>query len=637
MDATGQSKKELKKIRIEEEIRQQNERDANKYVTNALIGMAIILIGVQAAVLTGVFSIRMPDAFRAYMAGLILISLSPTLLNRTAFAEKYAYKYYLLVIFISVIGIVNVLLPKHGILAWATCIVITCHYYTPKTSRAVFIICLIAMISCIYLGILFGEWDANLLNGSWGQLHTIHENQYMTYTARIQWMEMLQSVGENRWLTVFLYYCLPRSAILTLTYTICRALNFRTIALMENQQQLMATQHEMMVNKDRIESELNLATNIQASMLPQDFPLYPNENSFDVYATMNPAKEVGGDFYDIFMVDDNHLAVVMADVSGKGVPAALFMAVAKNAIKIHALAGLSPADTFTKVNQMLCEGNDAGLFVTAWMGILDLDTGLMQYANAGHNPPLFKTAGGYEYIQVRANFVLAGMSGLAYRQHELQFSPGDRLYLYTDGVTEATNINDELYGEDRLITWLNDHQNQALESSLLDIKAELDAFAGEREQFDDITMLLLDYAGRLLPDLDSEEETFEADFASIEALRDFVEDYMETEDCSDHLIFQMSLCMEEIFVNIVKIAYKDTDGDITLRLSLDDEERLHFVFSDNSMPFNPLQLGQPELDDDGFEKGKGSFGILIVRNFMDEIKYERLNNENRLTLIKALD
>ena len=249
--------------------------------------------------------------------------------------------------------------------------------------------------------------------------------------------------------------------------------------------------------KERIGAELNVATQIQADMLPRIFPAFPERQEFEVYATMNPAKEVGGDFYDFFLVDDDHLAVVIADVSGKGVPAALFMVIAKTLIKNHAQNRETPGEVFTQTNAQLCEGNDAGLFVTAWMGVLEISTGKFVYVNAGHNPPLLKRAGGqYEWLKSRPGFVLAGMEGVPYRENTLELTPGDPLHLCTDGVTEATSSAQELYGEERLQAALNEASELPVSQLLPRIKNCIDTFVGDAEQFDDITMLGLQYHTR---------------------------------------------------------------------------------------------------------------------------------------------
>lgn len=246
----------------------------------------------------------------------------------------------------------------------------------------------------------------------------------------------------------------------------------------------------------KTETELRVASNIQKDMLPCIFPAFPERGEFDVYATMLPAKEVGGDFYDFFLVDERHLAVVIADVSGKGVPAALFMVIAKTLIKNHAQLGKQPAEVLSAVNNQLCENNDEGMFVTAFMGILQLDTGKFTYANAGHNPPLMKRADGvFEYLRVKPGFILAGIENIRYEQAELLLRRGDRVYLYTDGVTEAINTRSELFGEERLRAVMNEKREPKLENLLLLVKKEIDGFVGGAEQFDDITMLAVEYKG----------------------------------------------------------------------------------------------------------------------------------------------
>lgn len=244
--------------------------------------------------------------------------------------------------------------------------------------------------------------------------------------------------------------------------------------------------------KERIGAELNVATQIQSSMLPCIFPAFPEEKKFDIYAAMQPAKEVGGDFYDFFLINETNLAVVMADVSGKGVPAALFMVIAKTLIKNYAQMGHAPADVFTAVNNQLCENNDAGMFVTGWMGILEINNKILTFTNAGHNPPLIKRADGlFTYLNAKPGFVLAGMEGIQFTQQSLPFEEGDMLYLYTDGVTEAMNPAGSLYGEERLKDILDNNIKLPLSKLLPAIKSDIDVFAEGEPQFDDITMLIL--------------------------------------------------------------------------------------------------------------------------------------------------
>ena len=249
--------------------------------------------------------------------------------------------------------------------------------------------------------------------------------------------------------------------------------------------------------EERIDAELAFAKAIQHSALPSVFPPYPNRGEFEIYATMHTAKEVGGDFYDFYFIDDDNLAFLIADVSGKGIPAAMFMMTSKTIIKSLAESGMSVEAVFTNANEKLCEGNDAGMFVTAWFGILNVKTGKVLFANAGHNPPLVKHADGtYEYLKSRAGFVLAGMEGVRYRRNELDLAPGDAIYLYTDGVTEATDLNNELYGEERLYNVLATNKDADTKTICEVIKEDVDKFVGEAPQFDDITMLALKYNGQ---------------------------------------------------------------------------------------------------------------------------------------------
>lgn len=246
--------------------------------------------------------------------------------------------------------------------------------------------------------------------------------------------------------------------------------------------------------KERIGAELSIAAQIQADMLPSIFPAFPERPEFDIYATMNPAKEVGGDFYDFFMVDERHLAVVMADVSGKGVPAALFMVIGKTLIKDHTQPGRDLGEVFTEVNELLCESNKEGMFITAFEGVLDLASGEFIFVNAGHEIPFIcKKDGVFEPFQVCAGFVLAGMEGMRYHCGTMRLTPGDKLFQYTDGVTEAANKENELYGMKRLQKILAQNAAKRPAELLAKVKEDIDTFVGEAPQMDDITMLCVEY------------------------------------------------------------------------------------------------------------------------------------------------
>ncbi|WP_035800671.1 SpoIIE family protein phosphatase [Butyrivibrio sp. NC3005] len=250
--------------------------------------------------------------------------------------------------------------------------------------------------------------------------------------------------------------------------------------------------------KERISAELNVATQIQADMLPSIFPPFPNRKEFDIFATMTPAKEVGGDFYDFFLIDDDHIALVMADVSGKGVPAALFMVIAKTLIKNRTLMGgeLSPAQILMDVNDQLCENNKSDLFVTVWFAIIEISTGKGIAANAGHEHPVLKRKGGvFELQKYKHSPAVATMEGIRFREHEFILYPGDELFVYTDGVPEATNKENELFGDERLLYAMNNNPDVSAKEILGCVKNSIDDFVKDAPQFDDITMMCFVYSG----------------------------------------------------------------------------------------------------------------------------------------------
>ncbi len=246
--------------------------------------------------------------------------------------------------------------------------------------------------------------------------------------------------------------------------------------------------------KERISTELSLAKKIQASMLPDIFPPFPERTEFDIYASMDPAKEVGGDFYDFFLVDDDHLCLVMADVSGKGVPAALFMMASKIILANYAKMGKSPSEILTAANSTICSSNREHMFVTVWLGILELSTGKLTAANAGHEyPVLMQPDGRFDIYKDKHGFVIGGMAGLKYKEYSVEMKPGSKLFLYTDGVPEATDSENQLFGTERMVAALNEKSDGSPREILKTVRNSVDAFVKDAEQFDDLTMLCLEF------------------------------------------------------------------------------------------------------------------------------------------------
>ncbi len=444
----------------------ENEREANCYAARCMRVLAAVIAVIVVLNALGVFIV--PKTIMAVAgAGGIALMLLPSLILRLI-RDKNSPRLKHLIMLCCILGItlLSAAMPSHAILAWAVPLVLGCHYYSKRFSYGLLAVSVVCMAASLLIGTCVGEWDSNLLKAIEAD------------GPRVVTDETIRRV--------VLFYILPRSMILCGVAIICSTLADRTRRLLERQIRDSA-------DKQQIASELNVATHIQTSMLPR---VFPEQREFDIYAAMKPAKEVGGDFYDFFLADNDHLALVVADVSGKGVPAALFMVIAKTLIKDNTRSGISPDLVFTEVNRQLCESNDENMFVTAWMGVLELSTGRLSYVSAGHNPPLLRRGGEYGYLRSRGGFVLAGMEGVRYRAESLTLNAGDALFLYTDGVTEATDAELQLYGEERLLAALNARRDCAPRELLPAIRAELDAFVGDAPQFDDITMLSLCYHGQ---------------------------------------------------------------------------------------------------------------------------------------------
>ena len=374
----------------------------------------------------------------------------------------------------------------------------------------------------------------------------------------------------------------------------------------------------------RFDKDLEIAKKIQHSALPSVFPPYPNRKDFSIFASMDAAKEVGGDFYDFYLLDENHLAFVVADVSGKGIPGAMFMMTSKTLIKSHAESGLAVNDVFTHVNAQLCENNEAGMFVTAWMGILDLETGLIRYANAGHNPPVVRHKNGtYEYLKGRANFVLAGMEGVRYREQQIQLQQGDEIYLYTDGVTEAHDSNKQLFGEARLLASLNETAGMTVDEICRKVKADVEVFQGEAEQFDDITMLCV-----RLNEVENKMLSVNPTMETVPQVAAFVEEHLEKFEVPMKLTMKLMVAVDEIYSNIVRYS-----GAAEAQVQIMKEDgAVRLVFRDNGKPYNPLDAEEPDITAPAEERTVGGLGVFMVRKMMDRMEYMYKDGQNVLTL-----
>ena len=380
--------------------------------------------------------------------------------------------------------------------------------------------------------------------------------------------------------------------------------------------------------KERIGAELDVAAKIQSSMLPCIFPAFPDRNEFDIYATMDPAKEVGGDFYDFFMVDADHLAFVVADVSGKGVPAALFMVIGKTLIKDHTGLHDDLGEVFTEVNNILCASNSEEMFITAFEGVLNLKTGELRYVNAGHEIPFLCRKGGvFEPYKVRAGFVLAGMQGIRYRAGSIQLEPGDKVFQYSDGIPEAINSEKAPYGMKRLESVLAKNSEKAPSELLPLVKADVDAFVGDADQFDDITMLCIEFKGNGR----KAEISLTPDAESVKTVAEFLDTTLEAWEIPMKVVSKLQIVADEIYSNIVRYS-QAKNAKVT---AVQNGTVLSLRFEDDGKPYDPTTAVEPDITASAEEREIGGLGIFVVRNMMDSMDYRYKDGHNVLTLLLA--
>ena len=386
-------------------------------------------------------------------------------------------------------------------------------------------------------------------------------------------------------------------------------------------------------DKERIGAELNVATQIQEDMLPRIFPAFPQRTEFDLYASMTPAKEVGGDFYDFFLIDDDHLALVIADVSGKGIPAALFMMVTKILINERTLSGDTPGEILSVVNDRICDHNEADMFVTVWLGILEISTGKITAANAGHDDPAVYRAGGeFSIVKNRHGPVVGAMKGMIYRDFTIDLQPGDKMFLYTDGVPEATDADEKMFTLDGMLNTLNEGRKLPPQEILDSIWNSVNAFVGDAPQFDDLTMLCLEYKGC---NADETVLTAPASTKKLGEVMTFIDTFLEEHDCFPKAQMQIDLSAEEIFTNIANYAYPEKEGDVQIGLSEADGV-VTLIFSDSGIPYDPLQREDPDITLSAEERQIGGLGILLVKKTMDDVRYRYEDGKNILTIKKTI-
>ena len=381
--------------------------------------------------------------------------------------------------------------------------------------------------------------------------------------------------------------------------------------------------------REKINSELSIAKSIQASSLPNIFPPFPDKSEFDIYASMTPAKEVGGDFYDFYFISEDSVMFLIADVSGKGVPAALFMMTVKTLINNLSQIGYSPKELIKIVNKKICETNKQGLFVTLLTGIVNIQNGKLTLVNCGHNPPLIKRSNGdYEYLELNSNMVLGAFEDTEFETYETNLHCGDTIFTYTDGITEAVNDNNEMYGENRLRDCLNGIKDKDMKSMSEYIKADIKKYANNAPQFDDITMLIFKYMKS------DNHKTFnsEAKTENYKSFYTWLHNTCKEWNLSEALTNKLDMCAEEIYANISFYAYGQNSGFIKSEIFNNNGKEIIFKFTDEGMPYNPLEKPDPDISLPPEQRPVGGLGIFMVKEMANDVNYKRMNDKNVLTL-----
>ena len=461
---------------------EQNEYEANRLSMFVIFVCAAILIASWALNLAGVFKVAQYRMTVTAIAGTVEFAV-PVALFYKFHGKKRWLKYVMLFTLLLVCTQLFAVLNHNVILIITLPVLLSSRYFSKGLTIMVTIMSVLLLAAACVLTVHFGIIDLNYYPPLEDGTVLVIKNGLRSSVTALG----VDAARASVWMLINGY--VPR----LLGFSV---ISFISVCIAKYGHDMVLRQDEISRAEASAKAELNTATQIQNSMVPTIFPAFPEKSEFDVYGAMFTAKEVGGDFYDFFLIDDKHLALVMADVSGKGVPAALFMMASKILINDRAVMGGTPAEILQFVNDRICGSNKADMFVTVWLGILDITTGKITAANAGHEYPVIRQNGGdYELVKDKHGFVVGGLAGVKYKNYEINLSPGDSLFLYTDGVPEAINIDEEQFGTERMVAALNKNPGEAPRQLLATVRNEVSAFAGDAEQFDDITMLCLKYNG----------------------------------------------------------------------------------------------------------------------------------------------
>ncbi len=408
---------------------------------------------------------------------------------------------------------------------------------------------------------------------------------------------------------------------------IAAALVIVSVCLSMNSRRFTIRQGELLQKNLSTETELNVARDIQEGILSTE---HPDNPSYAVYAEMASADEVGGDFYDYFLVDETHLAIVIGDVSGHGMAAAMFMTLSKTLIKVYAQAHYAADKVFELTNRYLQSSNPAKFFVTGWIGMLDLTTGVLTYTNAGHNFPVIVRAGkDPEFLRSKPNFVLGRKRMIRYTENRIKLDPGDKLVLYTDGVTEAQAPDESFFGDERLLQTVGATKEQNQKTIVKTIREAVTAFENGGKHHDDATVLALCFKDHLQI-VPPKRKVFFLNVDTFDSVTEYIAEQCSQEGCDQNTVGQITIAASEILANIDSYAY--TDGGEIEVLTKCRERRMTIVFKDNGKPFNPLLVQEPDVTLPLSKRKPGGLGIYIVKKLMSDVSYAYANGQNILTI-----
>ena len=602
----------------------ENEADANKQMSIANVFGAGLILAVWICYLTGFFYASkqiMPLINIAFPISVVVL-LTPLLyvFKFKHVLKKPNYKFFVVFSFVVVIAVLNTLLPRNSFIAWALVIIMTNHYYNPKLGRITFGVAVVLMLVCLYFSMFVGEYDANLL----GVKEVVDNDPVEVFGIKERYDLMHEQLvsGQNRYLQAFVYSYLPRALLLGLIFIVCNSLNVRTYKLLKEEIHVNSEQ-------EKTRTELDVAKEIQMATLPTEFV---TSEDVEIQAELKAAKSVGGDFYDYFLLDNGHIALLIADVSGKGIPAAMFMMKTITCFRNCVSIDKSPEEVLREVNRIINKGNDSNMFVTCFYAVINTKTGEMVFANAGHNPPIVGQKQNYKFLKCKPGFVLGPLKDVFVTNETYRLQSGDTLTLYTDGITEARNSKGLFYGEDRLLGVFNSKIYSCLVEAHHTLKDDIERFVDGEDQADDMTYITMKYHGDKYL---FKEEVFKGEKENLLKMIGLINNFAHEMDIEEGFINNLCVVADEMLSNIIKYGYAEYTDDIFIRLLYNvDQNEFVMTIIDRAEKFNPFEVDNKPLEGNIAKRKEGGLGILIVKKLMSEYAYDYINHKNIVTLKK---